>query len=57
MYLIIILLIIILLIIVFKNNTENFMPVCNEKPKYPFLNYNRRFGDILVYENTESVSM
>ncbi len=57
MYLLIILLVIILLVIIFKNNNEYFESICNERPKIPNLNYNRRFGDILVYENAKSVGM
>jgi hypothetical protein len=57
MYLIIILLIIILFIILVQNNIETFMDVCTEKPKMPNLDYNQRFGDILVYENAKSVGM
>ncbi len=57
MYQLIILLAIIFLIIIFRNNFEYFGNTCSEKPKIQNLNYNRRFGDILVYKNKESVSM
>lgn len=50
-YLVIILIIIILLFL-YQNNTEHF---CNEKPHtYP---PGRRYGNILVYENSESAGM
>ena len=53
---IIILLLLLFLSIQLTQPREYFEGICNEKPK-PFTNKQRRYGDILVYENSESISM